>query len=112
MEKLEAIGNIIRTARNEDGSCGFLFAEVSMHRESRAEDARRIVTCLTSCDGMTDEQVSHGLVSASVHSALANQRDELLAALKQLLIAFPGEYSEPPKHITDARDAIARAEGK
>lgn len=45
---------------------------------------RRAKACVNACAGMSNEQVSHGLVSASVHSALAQQRDELLAAIKSI----------------------------
>ena len=37
---------------------------------------------------------------------------ELLEALKNLLHAFPGEYTEAPTHITNARAAIAKATGQ
>lgn len=37
---------------------------------------------------------------------------DLLEALNNLLHAFPGEYTEPPKHITDARAALAKARGE
>jgi hypothetical protein len=36
---------------------------------------------------------------------------ELLEALKNLLVAFPGEYESAPSHITNARAAIAKAKG-
>ena len=44
-------------------------------------NAQRIVACINACEGMTDEMVSHGLVSASVFSSVVNERDELRAAL-------------------------------
>lgn len=39
----------------------------------------RAKSCIDACAGMTSEQVSHGIVSASVFSYVVQQRDELLA---------------------------------
>jgi len=60
-------------------------------RELFGEHARRIVAAVNSCAGMTDEQVSHGLVSASVFSGVVHQRDQhrdgRLAALERAALA-------------------------
>lgn len=53
------------------------------HPDSDA-NARRIVACVNACAGMTDKQISHGLVSASVMSSVVNHRGELQAALLQV----------------------------
>ena len=74
-------------------------------------NARRLAACWNACDGMSDEQVSHGLVSASVHSSLANQRDELLKALEELKEAV--EYTplgiRGIKGVEKAYAAISKA---
>jgi hypothetical protein len=57
----------------------FMTHDNTPENEEGEANARRIVACVNACAGMTNEQVSHGLVSASVNSALAHQRDELLS---------------------------------
>lgn len=57
---------------------GHLIAESVVHR-----NARRIVACVNACAGLSDAEVSHGLVPASRHSTVAHQRDQLLAALRR-----------------------------
>ena len=52
--------------------------------------------------GQYDDEAAHAL----------RCHHELLKALKDLLHAFPGEYTKAPAHITAARAAIAKATGE
>ena len=48
--------------------------------------------------------------AAAQMEKVAAEVDELVAALRALLHAFPGEYIEPPMHITRARAALAKVQ--
>lgn len=81
-------------------------------------NANRIAACLNACAGMTNEQVSHGLVSASTHSATAHQRDTLqhtLAAIAQEIelagfqVGGPAADPETDLNPRTARSLITRA---
>lgn len=58
-------------------------------REELLANQRRIVACVNACAGMTDQQVSHGLVSSSLFSEVQNQRDDALKALQALSDLYP-----------------------
>lgn len=74
-------------------------------------DSRRIVACVNACRGLpTDELEQKGLVAAVGTQLLdvEQQRDELLAALKEIAGCDPHHQSSAG---TIARAAIAKAKG-
>ena len=74
-------------------------------------NARRIVACVNACRGLpTDELEQKGLVAAVGTQLLdvERQRDELLAALKEIAGCDPHHQSSAG---TIARAAIAKAKG-
>ena len=80
----------------------------------------RAKSCIDACAGMTSEQVSHGIVSASVFSSVVQQRDELLAALERFMDSheectdFDG-FTAQIVSMADyhqAQEAIARVKGE
>ncbi|OBU84413.1 hypothetical protein [Chromobacterium subtsugae] len=84
-------------------------ASMELTEEQQAANARRIVACVNACAGLPDALVSHGLVPASRHSTVAQQRDQLLAALEAVCDSFqhvplgPGALQD----LFRARAAIA-----
>lgn len=78
----------------------------------------RAKSCIDACAGMTSEQVSHGIVSASVFSSVVQQRDELLSALEKCrkeLSAWMRDHGDDiatQEAVACARAAIARAKGE
>lgn len=88
--------------------------EVYTTRSARLNDADyvRARICMNACAGMTDEQVSHGLVSASVHSTLAQQRDELLAAAEEFAEWYDERSGDGEcRPFENFKAAIARVKG-
>ena len=76
----------------------------------------RAKSCIDACAGMTSEQVSHGIVSASVFSSVVQQRDELLAMLEKVTAKLAWLNSDDCGHIMaltdDAEATIASAKGE
>jgi hypothetical protein len=83
-----------------------------------AANARRIVACVNYCEGVPTLEIE----SAPKHQQLRHllemidnglpayiaSVDALAEALRGLLAAFPGDYTEPPDHIVNARAALAK----
>lgn len=79
-------------------------------------NARRIAACWNACEGITDDELSHGpVLPLHRHSELINQRDELLEVLKHIrrCIPYGGFVQIHDNSMTLAQidAAIAKAEG-
>jgi threonine dehydratase len=85
----EAVGNIVRTVRTESGG-GFLVAEVSLHRDTRHQDARLIAAApeLLAC---LEKMVSSGLYVTYTEES----RQDLIAAHAAVMKANGGEAELP-----------------
>lgn len=79
-------------------------------------DARRLVACWNACDGISTEALESAgnafngwkLASYAMDDAKA-QRDELLAALQNLIAWHDAEHNDNREAIDNARAAIAKA---
>lgn len=85
---------------------------ISTRHENSEANARRLVACWNACEGIDTEDLEAGSVSIihKLHDATAKrvleQRDELLAALKDIEAYYPNSWA-----ADTARAAIAKAEG-
>lgn len=81
------------------------------------ESARRLAACWNACEGIDTEDLEAGTVSIiqKLHDQAAKdvlaQRDELLAALERLIASGDVRDAAEKGAITQARAAIAKAEG-
>lgn len=79
-----------------------------MMPDQQRENARRIVACINACSGFSTEALeAQVLAGRGIIRAFQDQRDDLIAALKEIQAA--GGYPERVYELTKA--AIAKAQG-
>ena len=85
---------------------------MSKNTEGPQDNTRRIVACVSACRGFSTEE----LESANLYRervALLKQRDELLAALQEVIAAADGKgWEQLSASFANQRRAVAKAGGK
>ena len=77
---------------------------------NKANNARRIVACVNTCAGIPTDEIEKNGLPLYMHESLTKQRDELLAALRE--IVSDGDYTAPEIMTRIAKAAIAKAEAE
>lgn len=87
--------------------------------ENRDVFARRIVACVNACAGLDTALLENiTMLGDTLKDRIdvlrneANQRDQLLAALEQLVSDFEGCYADADPAMINARAAIAAVKGE